>query len=481
MIFEEPIPFAEAIAKLIRRDITPSARDTFLWSRQPAAIRERAFFSSRIESARVLQSMRDYLADFLLADRAIESHGGLRATGRSQFVADMREIAIREGLGRIDPATGKIDPNIREDDLTDPRSIRRLQLIFDTQTESAQEYGYWQQGQDPDILDVFPAQRFIRIRPVLSPRPYHAANEGAIRRKDDIQFWLSMNLDFGVPWGPWGFASGMGVEDVDRDEAEAAGILRKNEQVRPASKDFNQGLAASVRDFDPDILAALRRATGGASAGGRLTPRPAAVPHPAFKTMAEAETYFKDILGIERISTRDRKFGARFTSEKQRLAHLQTIGDEMTRLLAAHPGLKGKLHEFVAVKSRRGRAHIDGPKPAMSTKAAEWDAKGWAQVAAWEKTYGGRFTTERRGSQVRDNFRHELGHTLSTPKAMADFRALMKAENLDLAWFRKNVSNYAASKDVEALADSFGLFTREDYQPGTLPKPLEDFLKTITI
>jgi hypothetical protein len=268
MTFDAPIPFAEAISKLAARKIVPSAADSTRWRLIDTALRERAFFSARVESARVLQSMQDYLGDFLEANRM--ENGGLVAQGRAEFVADMRELAIREGLGKIDPETGEIDPVIKESDLTDIRSISRLQLIFDTQTEAAQEYGYWQQGQDPDILDVFPAQQFIRVRPVRAPRSYHQAAEGSIRRKDDLPFWLSMNRDFGVPWGPWGFGSGMGVEDVDREEAIAAGVMREDDVVKPIDKSFNDGLSASVRDFDGQMLAALQRVLGGRIADGRL-------------------------------------------------------------------------------------------------------------------------------------------------------------------------------------------------------------------
>lgn len=268
MQFSTPIPFAEAISKLTAREIVPSGMDSARWRLIETGIRERAFFSSRVESARVLQGMQDYLGDFLKNTRM--ENGGLKAQGRAEFVADMRELAIREGLGKIDPETGEIAPFIRESDLTDIRSIARLQLIFDTQTEAAQEFGYWQQGQDPDILDVFPAQQFIRVRPVKIPRSYHQAAEGSIRRKDDLKFWLSMNPDFGVPWGPWGFGSGMGVEDVDREEAIAAGVIREDEVVKPIEKDFNEGLSASVRDLDGGIAAALRRATGGEIADGRI-------------------------------------------------------------------------------------------------------------------------------------------------------------------------------------------------------------------
>ena len=160
------IPFTEAIEKLRRREVLPSDFDTFLWRMVATGIREEAFFSSRVQSARVLQAMKDYQEEYLRNSRMDNS--GLVAQGRAEFVADMRELVISEGLGKLDPLTGEIIPEINENDLTDLRSISRLQLIFDTQTEAANEHGYWKQGQDADILDVFPCQRFIRVRPVAA-------------------------------------------------------------------------------------------------------------------------------------------------------------------------------------------------------------------------------------------------------------------------------------------------------------------------
>jgi hypothetical protein len=103
MQFTTPIPFAEAIAKLAARKIVPSSADSLQWAGVPVALREGAFFSSRVESARVLQGMRDYLSDYLQVNRM--GNGGLVAQGRAEFVADMRELAIREGLGKVDPVS----------------------------------------------------------------------------------------------------------------------------------------------------------------------------------------------------------------------------------------------------------------------------------------------------------------------------------------------------------------------------------------
>lgn len=274
MFFDAPIPFAEAISKLAARGIVPSPATTEDWSQIAVDLRERSFFSARVESTRVLQSMRDYLDEHLRVTRfapTSQGPGALVAQGRAEFVADMRVLAIREGLGRIDPETGEIDPNISESDLTDIRSIRRLELVFDTQIDAAQEYGYYEQGQDPDILYAFPAQRFIRVRPVIAPRPYHQAALGTIRRKDDQKFWISLNRDFGVPWGPWGFGSGCGTEDVDRDEAIEVGAISVTDNVLPVALPFNTGLSAGVRDLSGDIAAALARSVGGSLAKGIWT------------------------------------------------------------------------------------------------------------------------------------------------------------------------------------------------------------------
>jgi hypothetical protein len=284
MQFPTPLPFSEAIAKLLERGVLPSSFDSHLWSLVATEIREKSFFSSQVESAALLDRMKSYIDDFLAVAR--DENGHLKAQGRAEFVADMRELAIREGLGKVDADTGKIIPEIRESDMTDIRSIARLQLIFDTQVEAAQEYGFWLQGQDESILWVYPCSRFIRVRPVMIPREYHAAHEGEVRRKDDLDFWLQMNQDFGVPWGPWGFNSGMAVEDVIRGEAEALGVIGKNEIVHPIAKKFNERLSAGVAEMDPGIAAALRQGTGGTLAGGRLVAREAKfketiLPHPS--------------------------------------------------------------------------------------------------------------------------------------------------------------------------------------------------------
>ena len=259
----DPMPFSDALNYLRDKQAVGSSMDTAAWREVPAAIRNKAFFSATLTSAQVARRMQDYIDDFLSQDRDVNERGQefFSSQGRSEFVSKFRQMMMDEGFGKVLP-DGSIAPDINDNDLRDLRSCRRLQLIFDTQVEQAYSYGQFLEGQDEDILDIWPCWKFVRVRPVMSPRPYHDAALGQIRRKDDLDFWLSLNRDFNVPWGPWGFNSGCGTEDVDRAEAEAAGAIKPSDKVKPISKEFNDRLQQSVAGLGPDVRSWIKRQLG---------------------------------------------------------------------------------------------------------------------------------------------------------------------------------------------------------------------------
>lgn len=279
MQFVKPQPFTEAVNKLGSKSVIGSKLLSEHWRNVPPALRERAFFSSRVESARFLQTARDSIADYLTG--ALDPDTGALKTGsRADFVKQLQDFSVKQGLGSIDP-DGKI-PN----DVTNLASERRVGLIFDTQTRQAQDFGYWQQGQDQDVLNAFPAQRFIRVRPVKEPRDMHQHHEGEVHLKTDLDFWTALNQDFGVPWGPWGWGCGHDVEEVDRAEAVSLGLLRADQSIKPVQKDFNERLEASVQNLDPDMRSALAKHFGdqvtitGDSARWTAAPAPTLPPTP---------------------------------------------------------------------------------------------------------------------------------------------------------------------------------------------------------
>jgi hypothetical protein len=248
MQFVKPIPFQEAIDKLGRRSPIGSVFSSSEWRDVPAELREGAFFMSRVEGVRVLQRGRDAIGDFLSANRETLPDGqtALKVGSRQQFVDQMQTFLAAEGIDRTSGG------------LTDITSERRLGLVFDTQTQQLQDYGYWKQGMDQDVLDEFPAQRFIRIIDVKEPRNSHTEFEGKVYLKTDPIWAERINQDFGVPWGPWGWGCGHDVEDVDRSETEEIGLLQPDQAVQPDTRNFAENMQASARGLDPDLLAKLK-------------------------------------------------------------------------------------------------------------------------------------------------------------------------------------------------------------------------------
>lgn len=232
--------------------------NTAEWKAVPAAIRQRSFFSATVEDARFLQEARNFLDDYLRQTTVKLPDGTLamKAGGRGEFVTHMKEFMQKTGMERS-----------KDETLTDIGGSARLRLIFDTQVRMAHDFGNYKQGLNPEMMHQFPAWRFIRGEPSEVPRPLHEQNEGEVRLKTDEAFWLAMNHDdiggFGLPHGPWGFNSGMDVEDVARDEAIALGLLDDDETPAPqADPDFNDGMTASTEGLDEDLKAGLSERLG---------------------------------------------------------------------------------------------------------------------------------------------------------------------------------------------------------------------------
>ena len=261
MEFVAGLTFEEALYKLGLRTPVGSFLNSDFWRRVvPVWLRERAFFSSTIENVRFLGRAQQFLLDFLQNTTSTNDAGEsyFTAGSREKFIEELQQFALREGMGPLDPDV--------KGTIKDITSEGRLALIFDTNVKSAYDYGYWKQGQDPDVLDAFPSQRFIRVVAVRKPRPLHEANRGAVKRKDDLKFWLYMNDPriggFGVPWGPWGFNSGMDVEDVGREESDAKGLTKPDEVMKPVDGKLNDQLQASTQGLGTRLTNFLKAAFG---------------------------------------------------------------------------------------------------------------------------------------------------------------------------------------------------------------------------
>ncbi len=90
----------------------------------------------------------------------------------------------------------------------------------------------WQSSNDPDIVDAFPAMAVVVVMQDREPAGWQTrwteaggriVDGRALALRDDL-VWRRFS-SYGHPFPPFDWLEGLGVEDVDRNEAEAAGLL----------------------------------------------------------------------------------------------------------------------------------------------------------------------------------------------------------------------------------------------------------------
>lgn len=251
-------PLAEVTATLSAKTPIGSVLRSAEWANVPAQLRESAFFSAGVESARVLADAQARLQKILTLSR--DANGAI-SMDRGKFIAEMQQAATALGLRNPDP--------LKRGGLEDFGSERRLQLIYEQQIGQAQSKAYYLSGQDPDILDAWPAQELVRLRSAKVPRDWTSRWSDAggrffggrmIALKPD-PIWTKISR-FGRPWPPFDFGSGMGLEEIDREEAESLGLIQPGATITPTVEQHAEELKASVKGLAPDMRTALKAVFG---------------------------------------------------------------------------------------------------------------------------------------------------------------------------------------------------------------------------
>lgn len=237
MLFTAPMSFAEAEEAARRRTPVGSTLTSAEWAQVPLALRDRAFFSAQQTNVAFLDKARRGV-DALVAGK----------TDRATQRLELRKLAEQLGLA---PAGGDGSGG-----LGDLGRDARLNLILDTNLRQAQGYGNFVQGNDPDVIDSWPAQELIDTNPGQTtnrrdwPARWLAAGgvflDGGrmIALKSD-PIWTELSR-FGTPYPPFDYGSYWDVRDIGRDEAEAFGVIQPGEPAESAVEDFNASLEASL-------------------------------------------------------------------------------------------------------------------------------------------------------------------------------------------------------------------------------------------
>ena len=208
-----------------------------------ADILSRSVFSARMENARYLAKIREVVTRML--------EGGIS------------QADARDALGGVLDQMGHSMQD--EGGLRNPASIRRLNLILETQTKMAASVAQLDEQTD-DVVAMWPAWELMRLEDRRAPRPDWAARwnlagasvgwagalpthiGGRMVALKGSPIWKALGDGvggfrdtLGNPYPPFAYSSGMGWEDVDRDECEALGL-----DVSGASRPVRRSLSPDI-------------------------------------------------------------------------------------------------------------------------------------------------------------------------------------------------------------------------------------------
>ena len=229
-----------ASEKILQKRLITAGLSAADWDRVQAGLKDRAFWSARVQNVRFLQTAQGDLGSLLANAR--NADGAL--TSRAQIVSDLMRTAKEEGI-----ATGA-------GGLTDPGSSKRGATIVDTNAGLARGYTDFVAGNTKGARTAYPAWELVRIEPRINQRDWIGRweseggerPEGRMVALKDDPIWTDISA-FGDPWPPFDYGSGMGVADVSFEECVRLGILEDDwlppEDSDPV-EDFNAHLEESL-------------------------------------------------------------------------------------------------------------------------------------------------------------------------------------------------------------------------------------------
>lgn len=263
-------PFREALEKHLGRQVVVSGRSASEWADVPGGLRDYSYWLAKLENARHVQGFKDAVTG-ILNPQQVRRADRVTPQNPEGFVTEgLNYASARARLKQLAASLQYQPPEGKAGTIQDISSDGRINLVLRMGAEKAYGFGQFLQGQDPAVLDQWPAQELFRAEERKEERPWptiwmsHGGqifNGRMIALKND-PIWEAIS-EFGNPWPPYRYGSGMWTRDVDRDEAKQLGLLQSGQEVKPVVEDFNAKLQASVKDIDPELLKSLEQSFGG--------------------------------------------------------------------------------------------------------------------------------------------------------------------------------------------------------------------------
>lgn len=257
MKFSRPAPFLEAITVSRRRVALPTSLDSAQLAEIDAGILAQARFSAKVRSVKHLSILDDGVDTIL--------------QGKSDFAT--QRLKLKQFLR----STGYRPPEGEDGGLQDFSSVRRTDLQLKMNVQADQAIGWEIQGNDPALLDAFPAREFVRVESREEertdwPQRWNAARaatiaDGATDSSTGVMaalvghpIWKELSR-FKRETEPYDYGSGMGREDVSRARAMELGLIGRDTKIPPAANPLSQPQELSL-DVRSANLRSLLEATG---------------------------------------------------------------------------------------------------------------------------------------------------------------------------------------------------------------------------
>jgi hypothetical protein len=236
-----------------RKTPLPTELRTREFARLPLWIKEQSFFMAGVMRAEALNTFRQAAQGVI--DGTVSEQEALRI--------------IREGLR----ASGyKPEPG-QEGTIKDLSSVHRQMINLRTNVSLAQGWAW--DAQSRQAWRAYPARELVRGRRPEEPRLWQeklwpeaigpsgsGAKPEVMAALTDDPIWVYLS-DFGVPYAPLKWGSGMLVEPYRRRDAIKLGILKPDQQAKPQpSGSLNETLEVQTQITDPqareELLGDLR-------------------------------------------------------------------------------------------------------------------------------------------------------------------------------------------------------------------------------
>ncbi len=257
-------PFSAAVAQHGAKKILPTGLDSAGIRALDAQVRRTSMLSAKTLLTDLLDKYKDNIASILNPETEQREDRVTADNPQGNVTTGLNPAKARLEIKQLLDSLGYVPDADEAGTLKDLSSDARINLVLNTNVETAQGAGRFLQMNDPDVIDQFPAQELYRLEGRVKVRDWEARWTAAANESGDDDalqclqssgrmvalkaspIWDSLgdgaggyDDTLGNPYPPFAFNSGMWVMSVSRSDAEQLGLINSGQvtEAHPLSVD----------------------------------------------------------------------------------------------------------------------------------------------------------------------------------------------------------------------------------------------------